>query len=67
MMLYVREALHSISKTAIGGYSADVDSTRDALTLLPPEIFPQYTIQRGWCIAKNPVPNELRSYPRRHV
>jgi hypothetical protein len=66
-MLYVREALHSIAKTAIGGYRADIDPTRGALTLLPPERFPRCTTQRGWCIAKNPVPNEPRNHPQNQI
>lgn len=59
--LYVREALHSIAKTTSRGHNADIDPMRDALTLHPPERFPQCTIQRGWCIAKNPVPNQPRN------
>ena len=53
--LYVREALHSVAKTASGGHGADTDPMRDTLTLRPLERFPRCTIQRGSCIARNPV------------
>lgn len=44
--------------------NTDIHSMRDALTLHPPERFPRCTIQRGWCIAKNPDPNQPRSHNR---